>query len=259
MIPFAYGRLTGLALHGPARLLLSLFLVVALSACRDPSNEYLYQGTALGTGYHITLYADLGAEQALELEAGIQGELASLERQRSGFLHAMDAAFGWLWLSPAASLNREMDRLVHALAVDRLTLWLDAQRFSPSAMLVEVGGVVRGQGVPPMGGWRLSLEQAGLPDPDGAHRLRLENAALVRRFAQQDGMPLVSLSTLLAVSVVAPSASEAMEQANRLMHARPEEALTLAVAMDSAARVIVKTPQSIEIHHTAALEPWLEP
>ncbi|MGR4067801.1 hypothetical protein [Billgrantia sp. C5P2] len=256
MIPFALGRLSGLAPSGPARLLLALLAAVALSACRDHSNEHLIQGTALGTGYHITLYADLDQEQVAELEAGIQGELATLERQRDGLLRALDAAFGRFWL-PSSKLRHEADRVAHSLAVDRLALWLGENRFA--AVMVEVGGVMRGLGVPPTGGWRLSLEQAGLSAPDGARHVRLENAALVHRFARQDVVPLVTLATPLAVSVVAPSASEAMRQATQLLHANPEDAVLLAEAMDSAARVVVKTPQGIEIHHTAALEPWLEP
>ncbi|MGR2737578.1 hypothetical protein ACUY1T_03900 [Billgrantia sp. Q4P2] len=257
MTPFALGRFSGLALSGPARLLLLMLVAMALSACRDRANEHLYQGSALGTGYHITLYADLDHEQAAELEAGIQGELASLDRQRSGFIAALEAAFGWFWLSTSI-LQHEVDRATHALAVDRLTLWLDGHRFAPAAMMIEVGGVVRAQGMPPAGSWRLSLERAGLPDPEGGRHIRLQDAALVHRFAQQNGVPLVTLTTPLAVSVVAPSASEAMRQASRLMHATPEDAVHLAEVMDSAARVVVKTPQGIEIHHTAALEPWFE-
>ncbi|MFQ3788201.1 hypothetical protein [Halomonas sp. A29] len=233
-------------------------MALVLSACRDRTDEHLYQGTALGTGYHITLYADLDHKQVSEFEAGIQGELASLDRQRSGFNAALDAALGWFWLSTSA-LRHEVDRASHALAVDRLTLWLDGQHVAPSAMMVEVGGVVRAHGMPPAGGWRLSLERAGLPGPEGARYIRLQDAALVHRFAQQDGVPLVTLTTPLAVSVVASSANEAMRQASRLMHVTPEEALRLAEAMDSAARVVVKTPQGIEIHHTAALESRIEP
>ncbi|NIC04417.1 hypothetical protein [Billgrantia bachuensis] len=235
-----------------------MFVVMVLGACRDQTQEHFIQGTALGTGYHITLYADLDHDQVAELEAGIEGELASLERQRSGFTRALDAAFGWFRLSSSA-LRHEADRTVHALAVDRLALWLDGHRFAPSAVMVEVGGVMRGQGVPPRGSWRLSLERTGLPGPDGARHVRIQNAALVHRFARQDVVPLVTLSTPLAVSVMAPSASEAMRQATQLMLASPGDAVKLAEAMDSAARVVVKTPQDVEIHHTAALEPWLEP
>lgn len=258
MIPFAHGRLPGLALTGPARLLLPMFVVMVLGACREKNHEQFIQGAALGTGYHITLYADLDHDQVTELEAGIQGELASLERQRSGFTRALDAAFGWFRQSSSA-LRHETDRMVHALAVDRLALWLDDHRFAPSGVMIEVGGVMRGHGAPPAGSWRLSLERTGLPGPDGARHIRIQDAALVHRFARQDVVPLVTLTTPLAVSVVAPSASEAMSQASQLMHASPGDAVQLAEVMDSAARVVVKTPQGIEIHHTAALEPWLEP
>ncbi|MCE8014716.1 hypothetical protein HOP62_01335 [Halomonas sp. MCCC 1A17488] len=258
MIPFALGRHTGLALSGPARLLLPVLMVLVLSACRDQSDEHLIQGTALGTGYHITLYADLDQTQVAALEAGIQGEMATLERQRSVFTHALATAFRRFWIA-TPGLQHEVDRQTHVLAVDRLVQWLEEHRPAPAAVLVELGGVLRAQGESPDGGWRLSLELAGLPGPDGARHLRLRNAALVHRFARQERVPLLTLTTPLAVSVIAPSASEAMHQASRLMQADPEHALALAESMDSAARVVVKTPQGIEIQHTAALEPWLEP
>lgn len=258
MTPFASGRLSGLALYGPARFLLAVSVVLGLSACREQSNEHYLHGTALETGYHITLHADLDQAEIAELEAGIQGELATLERRRSAFTQALDAAFDRFWI-PASGLRHETDRAAHSLAVDRLTHWLEGYRLAPDAMLVEVGGVQRGQGKHPEKGWRLSLEQAGLPGADGARHLRLRDAALVQRFARQDVVPLVALTTPLAISVIAPSAVEAMHQASLLMQAEPADALSLAESMDSAARVVVKTSQGIEIQHTAALEPWLEP
>ncbi|WP_111414187.1 hypothetical protein [Billgrantia lactosivorans] len=259
MIPFAYGRLSGLVLSGPARLLPTVLAgLLALSGCRDTADEHLIQGTALGTGYHITLYADLDQARRAELEAGIQGELATLERQRGDLMRALDAATVRFW-SPTSALRHEADRLAHALAADRLTLWLEEHDPALAASLVEVGGVMRARGEPPAGDWRLSLEQAGLPGPADARHLRLRDAAVVHRFARRDVVPLVTMTAPLAVSVVAPSASEAMHQASRLMRADPAEALSLAERMDSAARVVVKTPQGIEFQHTAALEPWLEP
>lgn len=257
MMQLAHGRLSGLALYGPALffLMLSSFL---LSACRQQVDEQLYQGTALGTGYHITLYADLGAGQAAEIEAGIQGELANLEAQREVLIRASVAAFAPFWVAPTVALQHEVDRRFHALAVDRLTLWLGHHAIAPAAVLVEVGGVMRGLGTPPAGAWRLSLEQPGLPGPEGARHVRLQDAALVHRFVQQEAAaPLVTPATPLSVSVIAADAGTAMREASLLIHAGPEEAIRLADELDSAAKVVVKRPQGIEIHHTAALEPWL--
>lgn len=259
MIPFAHGRISGPALHGPALFLLLMLLTLVLSACRDRGSEHFFQGTTLGTGYHITLYADLDERQAAAVEAGIQGELATLERQRDLFLKASGIAYDRFWLAPSTGLLHEVNRRFHAHAVDRLTLWLDDSRLAPTAMLVEVGGVMRAQGAPPVGAWRLSLELAGLPGPDDARHVHLHDAALVQRFVQQQAAPLVTLSTPVAVSVIAADADEAMHQASLLIHAKPEETMHLASVLDSAARIVVKTPQGIEIQHTAALEPWLEP
>nr|WP_228574443.1 hypothetical protein [Halomonas sp.] len=259
MMSFAHGRLSGLALHGPALFFLMMLSSLLLSACRQPGAEHWYQGVSLGTGYHITLYADLEPERLAEIGAGIQGELASLELQRTAYRRISGAAFRRWWQSPPAAWQHEVDRRFHALAVDRLTTWLDRYLDVPSSVLVEVGGIMRGSGSEPVAGWRLSLDQAGLPGADGARHVRLKDAALVHRFAQQEAAPLVSPATPLSVSVIAESASAAMHQASQLIHAGPNEALGQAQALDSAARVVVKTSQSIEIHHTAALEPWLEP
>jgi thiamine biosynthesis lipoprotein ApbE len=259
MMPFAHGRYSGLALQGPALFLLTMLLSTILAACRQQADEYLYQGTTLGTGYHITLYADLDRDQASALEAGIQGELATLEQHRDLILKAGNVAFGRFWLPPSAGVRHEVDRWFHAYAVDGMTQWLDDHRLPSSALLVEVGGVMRSRGTPPAGAWRLSLERAGLPGPDGARHIHLQDAALVHRFVQQEAAPLVTLATPLAVSVIAEDAREAMRQASRLINAGPEEAMRLAIAGDSAARVVVKTPEGIDIHHTAALESWLEP
>jgi hypothetical protein len=259
MIPLALGRLSGLAHPGPARLLLLLWASTLLIACRPQADEHMFQGTTLGTGYHITLYANLDPQQVTEIEVGIQGELAILEGQRSHFHRAAAIAFGGFWAVLPTSLQHEVDRWFHALAVDRLTQWLEEHDLVPSAVMVEVGGVVRGVGDPPGGDWRLSLDQAGLPAPDGARHVRLKDAALVHRFVQQAPAPLVTPAAPLSVSVIAADARRAIYQASLMIHAGPEEALRLAEELDSAARVVVKTPQGIEIHHSAALEPWLEP
>lgn len=259
MIPFAYGRKDGLALKGPALLLALTLSALCLGACRTQTHQHFFQGAALGTGYHITLYADLNQEQKTGLEAGIQSELASLEQQRQDLVRMLNAGYNGFSLSPPAVLMREIDQAIQARAVDRLTQQLTDPRVEPIASMVEVGGVVQARGIPPAGAWRMSLEQAGLPEADNVRYINLQDAALVQRFSQQVAAPLVTLSTPLAVSVVASSASEAMQLARQLIHAKPTAAVNSAKSMDSAARVVVKTHKGIEIHHTAALDRWLEP
>ncbi|KAA0014327.1 FAD:protein FMN transferase [Billgrantia pellis] len=256
MIPLAPGRFSGLTRIGSALFMFVVVLPMALSACRHPFGEHHLQGAALGTGYHITLYADLDDASLLALETGIQGELERLQRKRGLYVRALNAAFARVGMPAPAVLLGEMDRVVHALAVDRVTEWLDAHE--EIAALVEMGGVMRAAGAPPDGGWRLSLERAGLPKRVEERYLYLHDAALVHRFTELEASPLISLPTPLGVSVVADTASEAMRQANRMMLARPDDAMAYAERTDRAARLVVKTPQGIVIHQTAALEPWFE-
>ncbi len=256
MISLALGRFSGLTRSGSALFMFVVMLPMALSACRHQISEHHLQGATLGTGYHITLYADLSDAALLALETGIQGELEDLQRQRELYVRALDAAFARVGMSAPTILLGELDHMVHALAVDRMVEWLDARE--DLAALVEVGGVMRAAAAPPNGGWRLSLERAGLPKLSEERYLYLHDAALVHRFTELEASPLMSLPTPLGVSVVAETASEAMRQANRMMLAEPGDALAYAARTDRAARLVVKTPQGIVIHQTAALEPWFE-
>lgn len=257
MISIAYGRYSGPTLRGSARFVFLCLVSALLLACRHPTNEHLLHGVALGTGYHVTLYASLDSAQLAVLEAGIQGELTELERQRSDLLRLGSGALLPLGLALPDTLWRELDRWFQALAVDRLTQWL-ATHDSTQAVMVELGGIQRGQGDAPGGAWHLSLEQVGLPTLEEAHRIALKDAALVQHFVSRDFTPLISLEQLLAVSVIAEDASTALYLASLLTQAGPDRALRLASEMDSAVKIIVKTPKGIEIHHTVAIEPLLE-
>ena len=232
-----------------------------LSACRSQLQEQLYQGTTLGTGYHITLYADLDARQRERIAVGIQGELALLEQQREPLLATLAAAFSVtpkVLTATPISFGEELERLIHALAVDRLTEWLT--EVGVEHMMVEVGGVIRTRGSPPGAAWRLSLEHAGLPEQGAGRHINLMNAALVHRMVRPIPVTIPALPRTLGISVVAATASEASRQALLLMGANQEgKTLSEALDVDSAAKLVVKTPQGIEILYTTAMEPWFEP
>lgn len=262
MTPLALGRHSGPALLESARLvfpvLLAAVLALFLTACRDQSNAYFIQGAALGTGYHVTLYADdLDTTQVATLEAGIQGDLAALERLRSELEHLDATAFRLFGLALPKPSRQGIDRWLQVIAVDRLTQRL-ATHDGIDAVMVEVGGALRGHGVPPGGSWRVSLGQVGLPAAEASRQVRLQDAALVQRFVSPATVPLVSLASPLVVSVIAADASTAYYQAEMLVEAGPGDALTLANEMESAARVVVKTVAGIEIHHSRALKHWFE-
>ncbi|PXX97489.1 FAD:protein FMN transferase [Halomonas sp. LBP4] len=251
---------------GPALFLLALLLpVTLLVGCRSQSPLHQFEGTALGTGYHITLHADLDEGARERLVAGIQGELVNLEQDLARLLVPLRQARRAL-LSGAANdddpLADSLLQMSRALAVDRLDALLE-NRGIEHAML-ELGGVVRTRGQTGGRPWRLALDRPGLPEQE-ASWLRLGDAALVHLDARdgagqwiiEGGEPggLLSVSRLLAVSVVAPTALEADRQARELMTAGPE---AVAQAAERAVRIVVLTSQGIEIHHGTALEAYLE-
>ncbi|RCV91023.1 FAD:protein FMN transferase [Billgrantia montanilacus] len=262
MISLASRRFAGLAHGGPALFMFLLLMLpmALLSACRSQFQEHLYQGTALGTGYHITLYADLDAHERERIAVGIQGELAQLQSQREALLGSLAAAFSanpYTRAVAPVSFGDELERLIHALAVDRLTEWLT--ELEVEHMMVEVGGVIRTRGLPPGGGWWLSLEHAGLPEQGKRRRINLTDAALVHRLVRPHPVAIPVLPRTLGITVVAATASEASRQALLLMAADQQGTTpSRTMAVDSAARIVVKTPQGIEIRYTTAMEPWFE-
>ncbi|MFY0990398.1 FAD:protein FMN transferase [Halomonas sp. C05BenzN] len=262
MTSLAARRYKGLAC-GPALFLFTLVMLPMslLAGCRSQPPLHQFEGTALGTGYHITLHADLDDRARERLQAGIQGELVSLEqdlaRLRVPLRHArgpLPAGVG----SDSTSLAQRLLQMARALAVDRLVaLLLD---HAVEHAMIELGGMVRVRGPAGRRAWRLALDRAGMPREEGP-RLRLADAALVRL----DDMPMplaggeraapLAASRLLAVSVVAPTTIEAERQARELMAAGPE---ALEPFLDRAVRIVVLTSQGIEIHHGSALETYLE-
>ncbi|EWH02430.1 hypothetical protein [Halomonas sp. BC04] len=81
----------------------------------------------------------------------------------------------------------------------------------------------------------------------------------MHRLVRPTPVAIPTLPRTLGISVVAETASEASRQALLLMAAEQQGTTPGQVpGMDSAARLVVKTPQGIEILYTAAMEPWLE-
>ncbi|MDI5986105.1 FAD:protein FMN transferase [Halomonas sp. M4R5S39] len=266
MISVAARRDTGPALR-PALFLFALVWlpVTLLVGCRSQSPLHQFEGTALDTGYHITLYADLDDGARELLKAGIQGELVGLEQELALWLVPLRHALGALSPGAESADEPQVDvllQMTRALAVDRLDALLEGHGIEHA--MLELGGVVRTRGQAGGRPWRLALDRPGLPG-EGAPGLRLGDAALVHLDAKTAVLQQATLGgepgeqpaarRLLSVSVVAPTAVEADRQARELMSAGPD---AVAQAADRPVRIVVLTPQGIEIHHGSALEPYLE-
>lgn len=250
--------MTGLAHRGPALFMFSLLLpLMLLTACRNPLQEQQLQGVALGTGYHITLYADLDAMSPLAIRAVIQGELETLEDERRRVAGVRRSAFAPLWrVSEPEVLAEAWDQVFHALAVDRLAQLL--AELDVHHLMVEVGGVMRSQGSPPGRAWRVSLAHAALPGMEEPLNVRLDGGAVLHRLGKLDRAPVPPQPYILGVTVIASSAMEGRVQADALIQVGPLEVLQWADERDIAASIVVKSSQGITIHQTAALAPWLE-
>lgn len=241
---------------GPALFLLALLVPASLmSGCRQQSVWQDLEGVVLETGYHITLNGDLQDEgHYLLLVAAIQGELASLESEFAA-LHGLLLSSLPLRDTRAAEfpapLIEALREVQQARAVDRLDSVL--AEFGFEHAMIELGGVVRTRGSGGRQPWRLALGSGGLSEALEPS-LMLSDAALVTRLALgQAGRHATGEGRLMAVSVVAPSAELADRQARKLLGAGMTED-----AMEQAARLVVLTPQGIEIHYGAALEPLLD-
>ncbi|MGM0638615.1 MAG: FAD:protein FMN transferase [Pseudomonadota bacterium] len=251
MISLAARRHPGLAMR-PALFLFALLMPLALLVgCRQQGEWHQLEGVALGTGYHITLNGDLGEGDTALVEAAIQGELASLDHQMQAIEGLLEASrLPHLADLPSGMINALMRELLQALAVDRLFRVFDD--FGIVNAMVELGGVQRASGRYGRHPWRVRLPRSGL-DGIADPVLRLQDAALVTRAAPQPvGTVAPAAARSLVVSVVAPNAETADHLARRLITADP------VVALEHPARLVVLTPEGLELHIGSALEPLIE-
>ncbi|WP_445001008.1 FAD:protein FMN transferase [Halomonas mongoliensis] len=250
MISLAARRHPGLAMR-PALFLFALLTpLLLLAGCRQQGEWHIFEGVALGSGYHITLNGDLGEGESALVEAAIQGELASLDNDIQLLQHLLAAGWPMVLGPPGAQVPDDLLQLYRARAVDHLAHVLG--EFGVEHALVELGGVQRTLGRAGRHPWRVRLPRTGLASaPDAA--LRLEGAALVTRSAaRRPEADAPGEARVLAVSVVAQSAEAADHLARELLDS-PLEA-----AMEQPARVVVLTPRGITLHIGAGLEPLLE-
>lgn len=75
---------TGPAPKGLALLLL-MALLSLLAGCDTPPEAHRFQGPTFGTGYHVTVFADLSEERHSDLSAGIQAELERIDALMSTY------------------------------------------------------------------------------------------------------------------------------------------------------------------------------
>ena len=249
MISLAARRYPGLAMR-PALFLFALLMpLVLLAGCRQQGEWFLLEGVALGTGYHITLNGDLGEGESALVEAAIQGELVSLDSELA-FLRRLVTPS--LLPLPGAQVpdaaSEALREHLQVLAVDRLFRVLD--EFGIANAMVELGGVQRARGMAGRHPWRVRLPRSGAGEAE-THALRLQDAALVHR-AVPEPAAIEAAGRVLAVSAVAPSAEAADRLARELLAAAPDDTL------EHPARLVVLTPQGIEIHTGSALEPLLD-
>jgi len=250
MISLAARRHPGLAMR-PALFLFALLMpLLLLVGCRQQGEWFQLEGVALGTGYHITLNGDLGEGESALVEAAIQGELASLDSEMALLEALMTLSRPPLAGGhPPGTIAETLREYLQVLAVDRLFRVLD--EFGIANALVEIGGVQRASGMAGRHPWRVGLPRSGA-DEAAELSLRLQDAALVHRAAPDSGIEAMPARRVLAVSAVAPSAEAAQRLARELLVAAPDDTL------EHPARLVVLTPQGIDIYTGSALEPLLE-
>ncbi|MBE0487446.1 MAG: FAD:protein FMN transferase [Halomonas sp.] len=251
MTSLAARRHPGLAMR-PALFLFALLMPLALLVgCRQQGEWHQFEGVALGTGYHITLNGELGEDEHALVEAAIQGELASLDSQMDVFQSLLSASrLPLAGAHSADAVDSALREHLQALAVDRLFRVFDD--FGIANAMVEFGGVQRARGTTGRHPWRVRLPRSGIgssPEP----ALRLQDVALVTRTVLRPaGVEDAATSLVLSVSAVAASAEAADRLARGLLDAAPDGTL------EHPARLVVLTPQGLELHIGYALEPLLE-
>lgn len=84
MMTVVYRKLTGPASRGLA-LLLVVLVSMLLAGCDSGPEEHRFQGPIFGTGYHVTIYADLDEDGYARLESGILEELERIDALMSTY------------------------------------------------------------------------------------------------------------------------------------------------------------------------------
>ncbi|WP_227367897.1 FAD:protein FMN transferase [Halomonas sp. M20] len=84
MMKVACRKLTGPASKGLALSLMAL-VIVLLAGCDSGPGEHRFQGPIFGTGYHVTVYADLDQDDYARLESGILTELERIDALMSTY------------------------------------------------------------------------------------------------------------------------------------------------------------------------------
>lgn len=175
-------------------------------------------------------------------------------------------------LRKTADLYVDLSAIAKGYGVDRVTARL--AEAGCEAMLVDVGGEVRGAGQSPSGRpWRIGVE---VPDPEshGAVQriLRLADGAVAtsgdyRNFVESEGRRFSHTidprtgypveHSLASVSVLHPSAMWADGYATLLTVLGPEEGMEFARRHGLAALFIVRTPSGFEERYTEPLQSLL--
>lgn len=277
MIDVASRRPWGLAC-GPA-LLISALLSLMLAGCRDvdDSQRLELQGSALDSGYHITLYADTGHTDVALFDVGIQSELVVLESDIKAFHahidHLVDATPGeWPGVGLAGErLVALMAALHHAWLIDVLAEWFEARGIE--RYLIEVGGDVRASGRQLADRpWRLALEQPADDGGSTSRLLELDDLAVATMGDFRDhwnGLPsrmetpagwqsTGSGERVVEVGVVAMRALDAAVWARTLKRMTVDDAMALAERRSIAAYFIVIGTSGYDMRMTSAMVPYLD-
>lgn len=164
---------------GPAPRGLALLLIACLlllAGCDSTPQAHRFQGPVFGTGYHVTLYADLSEESYAEIDKGIQAELERVDALMSTYrddselsrLNRYPVGVPFFLSSPTAEVIGESLRIA---------------RLSNDAFDVTVGPAVNLWGFGPEGRPERVPDAEALADALArvdAHALQLDGATLIK-------------------------------------------------------------------------------